>query len=186
MFDGNTEDVLELEQLVQMEVLTAAPRLVGSVMTTNFDNVETSIQITETEAYRPDDPASHSYRGRTLRTASMFASPGALYVYRSYGIHWCANLVVSPTGAAVLLRAGVPLSGIDSMASRRGRIDHLVDGPGKLTQALGIDGTHDGLDVLTHPLIEVKPLREPTGVVALPRVGISKAVDKPWRFVLRR
>jgi DNA-3-methyladenine glycosylase len=141
--------------------------------------------VVETEAYAPGDAASHSYRGRTARNASMFGSPGRLYVYRSYGIHWCANIVCEPagTGAAVLLRALEPTSGLEEMTARRGVADPLLlcSGPGRLTQALGIDQEHDGRELDRPPFSLSAPVaaRE---VVAGPRVGISTATELPWRY----
>ncbi len=144
--------------------------------------------VVETEAYAPDDPASHSYRGRTTRNAAMFGPPGHLYVYRSYGIHWCANVVCSDegTGAAVLLRALEPVRGIEEMRSRRGldEVTLLCAGPGRLCQALGISGEHDGLALDREPFL----LRQPTApaeIVHGPRVGITRATERPWRYVLR-
>ncbi len=144
--------------------------------------------IVEAEAYAPDDPASHSYRGETRGNAAMFGLPGHLYVYRSYGVHWCANVVCceAGTGAAVLLRALEPTHGIDTMRERRGLDDErlLCSGPGRLTQALGISGAHDGL-ALDRPPFRLLAPRERPEVVAGPRVGISRAVDLPWRYSLR-
>jgi DNA-3-methyladenine glycosylase len=161
-----------------------APWLLGSILTSMVGGEETAVRVVEVEAYQPDDPASHSFGGMTRRNASMFGPPGHLYVYRSYGIHWCANVVTSPegVGAAVLLRAGIPLVGIDVMRRRRGREADLVDGPGKLTQALGITGLHDGAD-LTGELLHLEPADRPSRYRTTPRIGISKAVTTPWRFV---
>jgi DNA-3-methyladenine glycosylase len=161
-----------------------APRLLGSILTSMIGGEETAVRVVEVEAYQPDDPASHSFGGMTRRNASMFGPPGHLYVYRSYGIHWCANVVTSPegVGAAVLLRAGIPLVGIDAMRRRRGRETALVDGPGKLTQALGITGLHDGAD-LTGELLHLEPADRPGRYRTTPRIGISKAATTPWRFV---
>lgn len=143
--------------------------------------------LVETEAYAPDDPASHAFGGRTARNASMFGQPGRLYVYRSYGIHWCANLVCEPegVGAAVLLRALEPTDGVEAMRRRRGLDDRrlLCAGPGRLTQALGITGAHDGSS-LESPTFELRPPARPVRVVAGPRVGISRASDLPWRYAL--
>ena len=143
--------------------------------------------IVETEAYVPDDPASHSFRGRTSRNAVMFGSPGRLYVYRSYGIHWCANVVCDAegVGAAALLRALEPTAGIETMRARRGVEDLrlLASGPGRLTQALALSGAHDGADLSSRPFA----LRKPStahDVIASPRVGISRAVADPWRYSL--
>ena len=172
------------------DVLDIAPRLLGMRLRSEAAGAVTEVVLTEVEAYVGDlDPASHAYRGRTARNGSMFERPGTLYVYRSYGLHWCLNIVVGPVGVphAVLVRAGVPTSGAETMAIRRGRTDHLADGPGKLAQALGITGDHDGTSVLGGPGTGPLTLLEgpgPSGpVLATPRVGISKAVDRPWRFV---
>ena len=145
-------------------------------------------RVVEVEAYAPGDPASHGYRGVTARTASMFAAPGTLYVYRSYGIHWCVNVACEPegTGAAVLLRALEPTHGIDEMRRRRGRFDarDLCSGPGKLAQALGITREADGCRV-DGPPFALEPPDGPVAVVATPRIGITKAVELPWRYVLK-
>ncbi len=174
-----------MRSLLSGSAPTVAPLLLGAILTSNVDGEETSVVITEVEAYTQDDPASHSYRGRTERNSSMFGPPGTLYVYRSYGIHWCMNIATGPEGEgeAILVRAGRPLEGLDVMIERRGRTDHLSDGPGKLCQALGVSGIHDGLDLLTDG-----PIRLDEGTVlesvATPRVGISKAVDRRWRWVV--
>jgi DNA-3-methyladenine glycosylase len=143
--------------------------------------------IVETEAYARDDPASHSFSGRTRRNAAMFGPSGHLYVYRSYGVHHCANVVCEPegAGAAVLLRAIEPTHALDEMRRRRGSDDSrlLCSGPGRLTEALGLSLEHDGLS------LDVPPFRlaSPTGTVAVAsgtRVGISRARELPWRYVL--
>ena len=143
--------------------------------------------VVETEAYAPEDPASHSYRGRTARNAAMFGPAGHLYVYRSYGIHWCANAVCGEDGigAAVLLRALEPTSGLARMRERRGLEDVrlLCAGPGRLTEALGITGAHDGLP-LDRPPFEVLAAPESVALEATTRVGITRAGDLPWRYVL--
>lgn len=144
--------------------------------------------IVETEAYAPDDPASHSYGGRTRRNATMFGPSGRLYVYRSYGIHWCANVVCDEegVGAAVLLRALEPTHGIDRMRYRRGVDDLglLCSGPGRLTEALALSDEHDGADLDVPPL-ELLPPRGRTEVVAGPRVGITRGADRNWRYSLK-
>ena len=119
----------------------------------------------------------------------MFGPAGTLYVYRSYGIHWCMNVVVAEAGVAhaVLVRGGVPLVGQAVMRSRRGRGDHLADGPGKLCQALGVTGEHDGTSVIDGPVrVTLGRLPSSSVVDATPRIGISKAIDHPWRFVAVR
>jgi DNA-3-methyladenine glycosylase len=144
--------------------------------------------LVEVEAYAPDDPASHSFNGRTARNAAMFGPAGSLYVYRSYGIHWCANIVCGPegVGAAVLLRAAEPTHGLDAMRDRRGIDDVLrfCAGPGCLTQALGITGEHDGASLDRAPF-ELRASPSGVDVVTGPRVGITRAADLPWRYALR-
>ena len=145
--------------------------------------------IVETEAYDGEDPASHSFGGPTPRNAAMFGPPGCVYVYRSYGIHWCMNLVCREAGhgAGVLLRAIEPTEGLDRMRARRGMDDVrlLCAGPGRLGQALGIDHGFNGLRLGEPPfaLFPAGPGLAPR-VVAGARIGISKAVDQPWRFGL--
>lgn len=174
-----------MRALLTLPAPSIGPRLLGAVLMTDVDGAQTSVVVTEVEAYSADDPASHSYRGRTPRNASMFGPPGTLYVYRSYGIHWCMNITTGPPGeaSALLLRAGHPVDGREVMVARRGREDHLADGPGKLTQALGVTGNHDGVDVLD----PASPIRLSSGTAlpwkVTPRIGISQAVDVPWRWV---
>ncbi len=143
--------------------------------------------IVEVEAYDHEDPAAHGYRGRTPRNASMFGPPGHAYVYRSYGIHWCVNFVCEDEGSAsaVLIRALEPTDGIELLRKRRGVDDvrALCSGPGKLTQALGITGEQDGLP-LDRPPFELLSRTTAIAVVRGARVGISKAVDRPWRYGL--
>jgi DNA-3-methyladenine glycosylase len=137
--------------------------------------------IVETEAYRHDDPASHSYPGPTARNAAMFGPPGQLYVYLSYGIHWCVNIVCGAegTGAAVLIRAFEPVHGMAEMRQRRGReaAAELASGPGRVGQSLAA-GPH----LIGRPA-ELVPPGSARRVIATTRIGISKAVDRPWRFL---
>lgn len=175
------------ELLVAGPVEDIASNLLGLRLRTDFAGDLTEVAITEVEAYAGErDPASHAYRGVTTRNGSMFGPAGTLYVYRSYGIHWCMNIVTGPVGdpSAVLVRAGRPLVGTGVMVSRRGRTSHLTDGPGKLTQALGVTGACDGTSVLDGPVRLLTEPRIAGSVTALRRVGISKAVDRPWRFAL--
>lgn len=143
--------------------------------------------IVETEAYDREDPASHSFPGPTPRNAVMFGPPGYVYVYLSYGIHWCLNFVCREAGhgAAVLIRALEPTSGIAQMIERRGQQDRrlLCSGPGKLGQALAITHALNGRRIDQPPFsLTAAPL--PVRVVIGPRIGISKAVEQPWRFGL--
>jgi DNA-3-methyladenine glycosylase len=140
--------------------------------------------VVETEAYRQDDPASHSFRGPTARNAGMFGPSGRTYVYRSYGLHWCLNIVCAP-GEAVLLRAVQPLTGLDTMRQRRGPVPDrlLCAGPGRLAQAFGIGPEHNHQRVDT-PALWLWPAPAKAGVVTGPRIGISRGAETPWRFGL--
>jgi len=173
-----------------------APLLLGAVLTCDGPGAAVTIRVVETEAYGgADDPASHAYRGRTARNASMFGAGGTAYVYFTYGMHYCLNVVVGPPGeaSAVLLRAAEVTDGIAAARARRtrpsGRVPtdrDLARGPARLTQALGVTTADDGRDLLD----EHGPLRltlAPTPVARYrcgPRVGISRAADRPWRFWL--
>lgn len=140
--------------------------------------------IVETEAYHAEEPASHSFRGPTPRNGAMYLGPGHAYVYRSYGIHWCLNFTGLP-GTAVLIRAVAPEVGLAIMRHRRGLDDPrtLASGPGKLCAALGIDLTHNG-SRLDRPPFDLAPPSVAPDLVIGPRIGITKAVDLPWRFGL--
>ena len=160
-----------------------APALIGATLL--VDGVGGT--IVEVEAYDQDDPASHGFRGLTARTASMFGPPGHAYVYRSYGIHWCLNLVCAEAGRAeaALVRALEPTVGLDAMRERR-RLDApqaLCSGPGKLCQALGITRVLDGLPLDEPPFAIVARETDPPLVVG-PRIGITRAVEQRWRYGL--
>lgn len=142
-------------------------------------------RLVELEIYDQSDPASHSYRGRTERNASMFGPPGHSYVYRSYGVHWCLNIVCSAAGeaSALLIRALEPTQGLERMIERRGLSDprKLCSGPGKLCQALAVGGEHDGLALDAAPFQILAREREPQ-IVRCERVGITRARHQPWRL----
>jgi DNA-3-methyladenine glycosylase len=164
-------------------VHAVAPDLIGAIFL--FNGV--GGRIVEVEAYHHTDPAAHSYGGRTERNAVMFGPPGFAYVYRSYGIHWCVNFVCEPEGSAsaVLIRAIEPLEGLEKMRRRRGLRDDrlLCAGPGRVCEALGISRAHNGLPLDAAPF----ELRRRTGKVEIavgPRIGLTKAVDQPWRYGL--
>ena len=162
-----------------------APELIGTTLL--VDRV--GGVIVDVEAYDQEDPASHGYRGRTARNASMFGPAGRAYVYRSYGIHWCLNLVCDADGvaSAVLVRALEPTHGLDQMRARR-RLDAerlLCSGPGRLCEALAVGREHDGLPLDEPPFRLLARARSTSvDVVAGPRVGITRAVDRPWRYAL--
>jgi DNA-3-methyladenine glycosylase len=162
-------------------VAQVAPELLGCVIEVG----DLAGEIVEVERYQQDDPASHSFRGPTPRAAVMFGPPGRLYVYRSYGVHWCANVVCEPEGhgAAVLLRAIAPTRGLDVMRERRGTADErkLCSGPGRLCEAFGIDGSMNA-SVLGRGPVRVFAGTPVAEVAVGPRIGISVATDQPWRF----
>jgi DNA-3-methyladenine glycosylase len=162
-----------------------APELIGAGLF--VDGVGGT--IVELEAYDHEDPAAHGFGNRrTARNAAMFLPGGHAYVYLSYGIHWCLNLVCEPEGvaAAVLIRALEPTAGLAEMRARRGVEDVrlLCSGPGRLCQALGVTRAHDGLP-LDRPPFELRPRTGPPPPLAVgPRIGITKAADLPWRYGL--
>jgi len=160
--------------------------VLGMVLVSDIGGERTAGRIVEAEAYLKDDPASHSSRGITKRNAPMFGPPGLAYVYFTYGNHWCLNFVTAPKGhgEAVLIRALEPLEGLDAMARRRGRAAprDLLSGPGKICQAMGIDGSLNGHPLALPPLTLLRDRWEPGEIAARPRIGISQSVDKPWRL----
>jgi len=165
-------------------VLKVAPELIGATLLVNG----VGGRIVEVEAYHHTDPAAHSYNGRTERNAVMFGPPGLAYVYRSYGIHWCLNFVCEEQGSAsaVLIRALEPVVGIAAMRRRRGLPDErsLCSGPGKLCEALGVSHRHNGLP-LDRPPFELRARQGTPDIAIGARIGITKAVEHPWRFGLK-
>jgi DNA-3-methyladenine glycosylase len=160
-----------------------APDLLGTMLL--CDGVGGT--IVEVEAYDHEDPAAHGFRGRTARNATMFGQAGYAYVYRSYGIHWCINFVCEDVGVAnaVLIRALEPLHGLDTMRQRRAVAEErlLCAGPGRLCQALAITREHDGLP-LDEPPFDVRAREYEPEIVRGPRIGITKATERPWRYAL--
>jgi DNA-3-methyladenine glycosylase len=158
-----------------------APDLIG--VTLLVDGV--GGRIVEVEAYDQQDPASHAYRGRTARNAAMFGPPGHAYVYRSYGIHWCLNLVCGEEGApeAVLIRALEPTQGLNLQRGRRGvdNVRALCSGPGKLCQALSVTREHDGL-ALDVPPFRLEERAEVPEIIVGPRIGITRGTELRWRY----
>jgi DNA-3-methyladenine glycosylase len=172
--------------------VAVAPELLGRVLVRVLPGGERlSGAIVEAEAYEPGDPASHGYRGPTPRNASMFGPPGRLYVYFTYGHHWMMNVVTREAGAgsAVLIRALEPREGRERMAEHRAREDprELCSGPGKLAQALAVDRTSDGADLIHgHEVwLEAGVPVSSRLIQAGPRVGVSVGVEQEWRFVER-
>jgi DNA-3-methyladenine glycosylase len=168
----------------ERSVHEVAPELIGAGLF--VDGVGGT--IVEVEAYDHEDPAAHGFGNRrTERNAAMFLPGGHVYVYRSYGVHWCLNVVCEPAGvaAAVLIRALEPTAGLEEMRARRGVEDVrlLCSGPGRLCQALGVTRAHDGLPV-DRPPFELRPRTGAPALAIGPRVGITKAADRPWRYGL--
>jgi len=169
----------------ERDVLAVARELIGCVLRVG----DVAGRIVETEAYHEREPACHGHRGVTDRCRSLFGPPGTAYVYRSYGVHWCFNIVCERpgVGAAVLVRAVEPLAGIEAMRARRGvkKLTELCSGPGKLCRAFAIGGEHDGVPLgegaiaVFAPTPDLPALGE---VVATTRIGISRATDLEWRF----
>jgi DNA-3-methyladenine glycosylase len=187
----NAADAALPRSFFERDALAVAPELLGKVLVRRAPEGTRAGRIVEVEAYRgEDDPASHAFRGPTPRTRTMFGPAGHLYVYFSYGMHWCANVVCAPPGqaAAVLIRALEPIEGVEAMTAARPGARRPVDvanGPAKLCEALGITGVDDGADLVVgdraiQVLDDGTPAPDAPGVG--PRVGISVAVDHPWRW----
>lgn len=176
--------------LLEESAEVVAPRLLGSYLIRTIDGKRLVGKIVETEAYDQSDAASHSYKGKTPRTEVMFGPAGHLYVYFTYGMHYCMNIVTGPIGhgSAVLIRALEPIEGVELMAQNRGHKDglELTNGPAKVCQALSIDKTWNGHDLREVPLqLIIKPPLQPEEIVQTTRIGISQAKDQPWRFFIK-
>lgn len=176
----------ELRELLAGPVLEVAPRLLGATLR----HGDVAVRLTEVEAYDgPDDPGSHAFRGRTPRNQVMFGPPAHLYVYFTYGMHWCANAVCGDDGegVAVLLRAAEPLRGLEVMRGRRpaARRDRdLCRGPARLCQAFGLDGAHDGSDLPTadRGVTIVDDGTPPPAATVTTRIGLTAGAEHPWRW----
>jgi DNA-3-methyladenine glycosylase len=171
------------------DVVTAAQRLLGCLLARELDGRQLIGKIVETEAYHQTDAASHSYKRRTPRTDIMFGPPGFTYVYFTYGMHYCMNVVTGREGegSAVLVRAIEPLGGEDSMRTNRHGVSgvQVTNGPAKLCQALRVDKALNGHDLRQPPLeLRLQPAVRPGDIVQTTRIGISQAQDAPWRFYL--
>jgi DNA-3-methyladenine glycosylase len=180
----------ELAALLSGPSETVAPRLLGCRLARRIGDTELSGRIVETEAYSQEDAASHSYRGETERTRVMFGPPGFLYVYFTYGMHYCCNVVTGPPGygSAVLIRALEPISGEAVMSENRHGLsgEALTNGPAKLCQALRIDKRLNGHDLRAEPLrLLIEPPTKQADIVQTTRIGISRAQDQLWRFYIK-
>lgn len=166
----------------------AARRLLGCELVSRIDGQSVQVRIVETEAYDQSDAASHTYRGKTKRNQAMYKSAGHLYVYFTYGMHHCCNVVCGQKGfgSGVLIRAVEPLSGLDIIEQRRGLTGvDVTNGPGKVAQALGVDLSYSGHSLLRDPIRLIKkPELDDDRVVSGVRIGISKAVDELRRFFI--
>lgn len=179
-----------LDKLLNRPAEIAAARLLGCHLIREIDGQQLVGRIVEVEAYSQEDVASHSYRGQTPRTKVMFGPPGFLYVYFTYGMHYCCNVVVGPSGhgSAVLIRALEPISGQEAMSQHRRGLSGaaLTNGPAKLCQALQIDRALNGHDLRLEPLqLLIEPPINQDDIVQTTRIGISRGQDVPWRFYIR-
>jgi DNA-3-methyladenine glycosylase len=179
-----------LRYILNIPAQEAAPRLLGCILERKVDKKLARVKIVETEAYDETDAASHSYKGRTPRTDIMFGPAGHLYVYFTYGMHYCCNVVTGNEGegSAVLIRAVEPLNGEEVLEQRRRgkRGTELTNGPAKLCQALGIDKRMNGHDLEREPLrLILQPALSNDQIIITPRIGISEAKDVPWRFLIK-
>ncbi len=181
-----------MQEILSLPAIEAAPLLLGCEITRLTNQATLKLIIVETEAYHQDDPASHTFRGLTLRTAPMFESGGHIYVYFTYGMHYCLNLVTGQKGVgeAVLIRAAEPIKGIEQMKLNRNtnNLLSIANGPGKLTQALGIKDTKLSGTLLNKSSILIslpKIVIDKKEIVTSPRIGISIAKEQPWRFYIK-
>lgn len=168
-------------------VVDLAPALLGCELVHESSDGITAGTIVEVEAYRQDDPASHSFGGKTKRNEVMFGPGGHAYIYFTYGMHYCFNVVAGEEGFAegVLIRALEPTQGIELMQKRRrtALLTNLCSGPAKLVQAMGLQPAQNGVSVIS-PTLHLVPRREAPAILASPRIGITKATDTPWRFFI--
>lgn len=180
----------QLQTLLCKNALQVAPRILGAKLIHDSPQGRTAGRIVEVEAYNQDDPASHSFRPMSTRTAPMFGPAGGIYIYFIYGMHYCLNIVTGAEGRgeALLIRALEPLEGLELMQRRRGttNLKQLCSGPAKLVQAMGIPVSLSGGSFFDGPLLlELSPALPPNTVAISPRIGISKAIDNPWRFYIK-
>lgn len=168
------------------DAVVAARKLLGYILVHDTPTGLVTGRIVETEAYTADDAASHSSRGKTARTAAMFGPPGHAYIYFTYGMHYCFNVVTGPAGQGqgVLIRALEPLEGMEIMKQNRGvsELHSLTNGPAKLVQALGITKADYGVNLLDGGRLRLELSQVPAQVTQTTRVGITKDIDRPWRF----
>lgn len=180
---------MNLAAHLQNDPVTCAKRLLGCFLVRTHEHGQTLVRIVETEAYHQSDAASHSYKGRTPRTDVMFGPAGRLYVYFTYGMHYCMNVVTGPEGegSAVLIRAVEPLEGWEYIHLNRSGLPDVqtTNGPAKACKALQIDKLHNGHDLEKPPLeLIMQPQTADEKIIQTTRVGISQAQDKPWRFYI--
>lgn len=180
-------EILSRDFYESVSATELAVKLLGKVLVTEIDNQLTSGRIVETEAYLQNDPAAHSYIGETARNKSTFGPAGHAYVYFTYGMHYCFNVVSQLPGEAILVRGLVPLTGIDVMQRRRQQsaIVNLCNGPAKLAQALGIDRRFDGLPLISSPIYLLDDGFQVGEIVTTTRIGISKGADAKLRYYLK-
>ncbi len=178
-----------IKDLLLDDSVQAAKDLLGYKLVHETSHGITSGIIVETEAYHQSDPASHTYRGQTARNSVMFGPAGFAYVYFTYGMHYCFNVVTGPAGSgqAILIRALEPLEGVAIMKHRRhtDQVHNLTNGPAKLVQAMGITKADYGANLLNNGQLRLEPGIKPAEIVTTTRIGIKQAVDQPWRFYIK-